>query len=977
MAKTQHISILIIEDNPGDQLLLQENLISTNLLIADIIMVETLAEGISHLSKQNFSLIFLDLFLPDSTGLDSLSELIKINSSIPVVISSGLSDTQIALKAITLGAQDFLIKGDYTVNLLEKTVRYSIERKSNLKEISDYKYALDESTIIAITDQKGIIKKVNSNFCKISKYSEEELIGQDHRIINSGYHPKEFIHELWVTIANGKIWKGEFKNKAKDGTVYWVDTTIVPFLNEQGKPYQYLAIRTDITERKNAEDKVLLREQWFRSLVQNGSDLIGLIDKKGKYIHAGGSRKRVTGYDSDFLADKTPLSFIPPDDQEIIKKALSDIHTKIDVLLPPYRYKNAAGEWRWMESIFTNRMDDPAVQGIIVNSRDITEKKLADDELKKLSMVAKETINGVVIRDKDQNIVWVNNAFTKMWGYELDEVIGKNPLQFLPGPETDVKVVNYVTEQLMKKKPFVFEILFYTKAGEKMYVSVELQPIFDDNGDVKQFFALQTDITGKKLADDELKKLSMVAKETINGVVISDKDQNVVWVNNAFTKMCGYELDEVIGKNPMQFLQGPETDVEVINYVKEQIMKKEPFVFEILNYTKTGEKFYVSVQLQPIFDEKGDVKQFFALQTDITEKKHTEDELKKLSMVAKETINGVVISDNDRNIVWINNSFTKMFGYELDEVIGKNLLQFLPGPETDVEVLNYATEQLMEKEPFVFEILNYTEAGDKIYVRVQRQPIFDDNGDVKQFFALFTDITRQRELEEKVELEKNIKQKEITEAVIIAQESERSKIGRELHDNVNQLLGATKLYIDMGKRDDENRESLLSSASTYTLTAIEEIRKLSKILITPLIKEIGLTDSIKGLTKEIMLVHPIQILFTAKDFIEAGFSDKFKLNIFRIVQEQINNTLKHAQAKKININIEDNFGKLLISIADDGIGFDTAKRRTGIGITNIKSRSELYNGTMLLNSEQGKGTTLSITFNKTYLLLNNHNEPDS
>jgi signal transduction histidine kinase len=283
----------------------------------------------------------------------------------------------------------------------------------------------------------------------------------------------------------------------------------------------------------------------------------------------------------------------------------------------------------------------------------------------------------------------------------------------------------------------------------------------------------------------------------------------------------------------------------------------------------------------------------------------------------------------------------------------------------------------MGKEPFVFEILNYTKAGDKMYVRVQRQPIFDDNGDVKQFFALFTDITRQRELEEKVELEKNIKQKEITEAVIIAQESERSKIGRELHDNVNQLLGATKLYIDMGKRDDENRESLLSSASTYTLTAIEEIRKLSKILITPLIKEIGLTDSIKGLTKEIMLVHPIQILFTAKDFIEAGFSDKFKLNIFRIVQEQINNTLKHAQAKKININIEDNYGKLLISIADDGIGFDTSKRRTGIGITNIKSRSELYNGTMLLNSEQGKGTTLSITFNKTDLLLNNHNESNS
>jgi PAS domain S-box-containing protein len=182
------------------------------------------------------------------------------------------------------------------------------------QQLLDLKRAIDHAAIVATTDVSGRITYVNDKFCEISKYSRDELIGQDHRIINSGYHSKEFIRDLWRTIAGGKVWHGELRNRAKDGTHYWVDTTIVPFLDARGKPYQYIAIRADITARKRAEEKLAQQAALARV-----GQLAAVVAHEVRNPLAG-----IKG------AMQVLMSRRPPADPEVT--VMRDVVTRIDAL---------------------------------------------------------------------------------------------------------------------------------------------------------------------------------------------------------------------------------------------------------------------------------------------------------------------------------------------------------------------------------------------------------------------------------------------------------------------------------------------------------------------------------------------------------------------------------------------------------------------------------------------------------------------
>ncbi|MCA6504026.1 MAG: PAS domain S-box protein [Pseudanabaena sp. M135S2SP2A07QC] len=864
-----------------------------------------------------------------------------------------------------------------------------LERQQLLQELSNFKIALDRSAIVAITDAKGIMTNVNDLLCEISGYTRDELLGQTHRIINSGYHPPSFFQDLWRTIASGEIWRGEICNRTKNGSLYWMESTIVPFLDEQGRPFQYLAIRFDITQRKQAELAIQESETRFRYLADHAPVLIWMSGLDKLCFHFNKTWLDFTGRTMEQELGNGWVEGVHPDDFHFCLDVYTTSFDMRQSFEMEYRLRRFDGEYRWMLDTGIPRFDaDGEFLGYIGTCTDISDRKAVEQEIlekqKFIQKIAEASPNILYLYDlQEQCNVYSNREIASVLGYTPTEIQSMGGALFanLMHPEDLAKISDYYQQIKAAQEGEIFETeyrMLHANGEWRWLYSRDTVFSRDDLGQIKLTIGTAQDISDRKQSEQQLKQQLTAIEATVDGIAIL-KDDCYIYLNSSHVSLFGYTRPEdLLGKN-WKILYSPEEFQHFEREVFPVLGANRHWEGEAIAIRKDGTTFIEGLSLTLTEDGL-----LICVCRDVSARKEQEEELLNLStrltLAAKSAAIGIWDWDVVQNTLTWDDRMYEMYGIKSNQFTSVYEAWSNSLHPDDRSVSELALQQAIKGEKdFDPEFRVVHPDGTIRYIQGYAMPQHNAQGEVQRMVGINFDIT-DRKLAESQILQ--------TTAQLQASNQELEafaySVSHDLRSPLRAIDGYSNALIEdyYDKFDDEARdyfERIRRNVKCMGML-IDDLLRLSRVSRSEMqYSNVNLSALVQEQVSELQVFEPereVEVVILPNIFVSADLT-LMRVVISNLVQNAWKFTSHHATSC-IEFGIMEQEDQLIYFIRDDGAGFDMAFAKmlfgvfqrlhntnefagTGIGLASVQRAIHRHGGKVWAEGFVEKGATIYFT----------------
>ncbi len=736
----------------------------------------------------------------------------------------------------------------------------------------------------------------------------------------------------------------------------------------------------DVTEARKAEQLLLESEEKYRFLFFSNPQPMWVFDQNTlEFIEVNDVAVRKYGYSREEFLSMTIRDIRPSDDVVYMLERVHEMRSSENNMVGSYeriwRHRKKDGSIIFVEIkshsiIFNGR------KGFLISINDVTalieaEKSLAKSN-ERFELASRATSDAIWDVDFVNDKLHWGDGYERLFGYKLDQNEFRSDTWLGHIHPDDYQMVRKSFEATVanpRTTKWDCEYRYLRSDNSVAFVRDRGIIIRNADGKATRMIGAVQDITESKQYEEKLfreRNLLRTIIDTIpDQIFVKDREYRHVINNKAMVNIIGAKTEEeTLGKTMADYF-GPEASYYLETYDKVVIQEGKPIeIKEDKVVMPNGREIWYNTTLVPLV-QFGEVVGLVGTSKDITIHKEIEESLRQsnevFQMVSWATNDAIFDYNFALDICHWNEAFSSTFGYPIKETQYSWWASKIK-PSEWRRVERKFEKVLKSIEPHFSDEFKLIDAkGNYRSVLSRAVILYESDGTPRRMIGTITDLTRMKQLQDQIEKQKIDQQRTITEVTIRAQEKERIEIGRELHDNINQILTTTKLYIDVAMHEPELQNEMLDRAMVNISSAIEEIRSLSRSLVPPSLGDIGIEEAIMEMISNLRMSQGIIFEFSQERLDSIDLSPDIKLMVFRIVQEQVNNILKHSKATRAEIKLSVTEKLLNITIEDNGIGFDTSKRSAGIGLNNIVSRAELHNGTMEVISSPGKGCILNVS----------------